>query len=62
MSDTKAEIKRIVDAAARRPPRCSFCGKTSREVKGMIAAETGALICNECVGLCVDILVANGNL
>lgn len=34
---------------------CSFCGKTQNEVKKLIAGPT-ALICNECIGLGMDIL------
>ncbi|MGD0556159.1 MAG: ClpX C4-type zinc finger protein [Streptosporangiaceae bacterium] len=35
--------------------RCSFCGKPSTEVEKVIAGP-GVYICNECVGLCNDIL------
>lgn len=34
---------------------CSFCGKTQHEVKKLIAGPT-ALICNECIGISMDIL------
>ena len=34
---------------------CSFCGKTNAEVTKLIAGPT-ALICNECIGLSMDIL------
>lgn len=34
---------------------CSFCGKTQHEVKKLIAGPT-ALICNECIGVSMDIL------
>ncbi len=34
---------------------CSFCGKSQNEVKKLIAGPT-ALICNECIGLGMDIL------
>jgi ATP-dependent Clp protease ATP-binding subunit ClpX len=34
---------------------CSFCGKNQNEVKKLIAGPT-ALICNECIGLGMDIL------
>lgn len=36
--------------------RCSFCGKPRNEVKKLIAAPK-AYICNECVDLCVTVLV-----
>ncbi len=34
---------------------CSFCGKNQSEVKKLIAGPT-VFICNECIGLCTDIL------
>jgi hypothetical protein len=37
--------------------RCSFCAKPSSEVEKVIAGP-GVYICNECVGLCHDILQA----
>jgi hypothetical protein len=37
--------------------RCSFCAKPSSEVEKVIAGP-GVYICNECVGLCHDILRA----
>lgn len=33
---------------------CSFCGKSEDNVEQIIAAPTGACICNYCVRLCVD--------
>ena len=35
--------------------RCSFCGKADSEVAKLIAGP-GVYICDECVGLCNDIL------
>jgi hypothetical protein len=35
--------------------RCSFCGKTKDEVSHLIAGP-GVFICNECVGLCDQLL------
>jgi ClpX C4-type zinc finger len=37
--------------------RCSFCAKTSKDVEKLIAGP-GVYICNECVGLCNQILQA----
>ena len=37
---------------------CSFCGKTSKEVKKMIGSNSGAFICDECIRLCADIMNA----
>ena len=36
-------------------PRCTFCGKTEHQVKKLVAGP-GASICDECIGLCVDII------
>ena len=37
--------------------RCSFCAKSSSEIAKLIAGP-GVYICNECIGLCNDILLA----
>ncbi|MCI6156655.1 MAG: ATP-dependent Clp protease ATP-binding subunit ClpX [Peptoniphilaceae bacterium] len=36
--------------------RCSFCGKTTKEVDHMFAGPGGAFICNECVALCSEMM------
>jgi len=36
--------------------RCSFCGKTEDQVHKLIAGPDGAYICDECVGVCSEIL------
>lgn len=36
--------------------RCSFCGKTSDQVRKMIAGPEGTFICDGCVELCMDIV------
>src|SRR5258708_14666809 len=38
---------------------CSFCGKAQAEVAKLIAGPT-VFICNECVGLCVQMLREEG--
>jgi ATP-dependent Clp protease ATP-binding subunit ClpX len=40
---------------------CAFCSKVKREVKRLITGDTGACICNECIGLCNGILVDAGD-
>lgn len=35
--------------------RCSFCGRTNKEV-GQLVSGPGAAICSDCVGLCCDVL------
>ncbi len=40
---------------------CSFCGKSQNEVRKLVAGPT-VFICNECVVLCLDIILdPNGN-
>ncbi|MGH2449551.1 MAG: nicotinate phosphoribosyltransferase [Chloroflexota bacterium] len=41
-----------------RPPqyRCSFCSRSQEQVSRMIGGPNGVFICNECVGLCQDIV------
>lgn len=36
--------------------RCSFCGKTSSQVRRLIAGHEGAHICDECIDTCAEIL------
>jgi ATP-dependent Clp protease ATP-binding subunit ClpX len=43
---------------AREIERCSFCGKSRRQVDSLIAGPPGIYICNECITLCNSILVA----
>jgi ClpX C4-type zinc finger len=38
---------------------CSFCGKTQREVRRLIAGPT-VYICDECINLCSDIIAEDG--
>lgn len=38
--------------------RCSFCGKSQNQVHKLIAGPSGIYICNECVDVCEDILLA----
>jgi hypothetical protein len=54
-------VRHITDRATKPDPefplRCSFCGKSQREVKGLVAAgDSGPFICNECVGVCIEVL------
>ena len=36
--------------------RCSFCGKTEKQVRKLIAGPNGAYICDECVDICAEII------
>jgi ATP-dependent Clp protease ATP-binding subunit ClpX len=49
-SETKAAARAV-------QVRCSFCAKPSSEVAKVVAGP-GVYICNECIGLCNDILQA----
>jgi hypothetical protein len=48
------QISKVVTAL---PPECSFCGKPKSEVMQIIAGPE-AFICDECVQLCVRIVIA----
>src|SRR5690606_34025895 len=39
--------------------QCSFCGKSQKEVKKLIAGPN-VYICDECIGLCNDIIAEEG--
>jgi hypothetical protein len=39
--------------------KCSFCGKSQKQVRRMIAGP-GVYICDECVGLCLEIMDEEG--
>ncbi len=62
--DPTAVIDEAAEKALRQAKKkhCHFCGKSRREVKGLIEAPNGARICNECVGLAVEILTKAGHL
>ncbi|MEU8249717.1 ATP-dependent Clp protease ATP-binding subunit ClpX [Nonomuraea sp. NPDC048916] len=36
--------------------RCTFCGKSQEQVRRLIAGPAGIYICDECVGLCTELL------
>ena len=36
--------------------RCSFCGRTERQVEFLIPSPEGICICNDCVNVCADII------
>jgi hypothetical protein len=58
----KIEAARPAPAAEKRPGdetlHCSFCGKSQRDVKTLIAGPD-TFICNECVAICDDVLEDN---
>ena len=38
------------------PHRCSFCGRTENQVSRLISGPDGVFICEDCVGICQDII------
>ncbi|MEW9528270.1 ATP-dependent Clp protease ATP-binding subunit ClpX [Microbispora sp. NPDC049125] len=36
--------------------KCTFCGKSQKQVKKLIAGPAGVYICDECVGLCNELI------
>jgi ATP-dependent Clp protease ATP-binding subunit ClpX len=40
--------------------RCSFCGRDQNEIRRLIAGPDGVFICDECVGLCLEVLEEDG--
>ena len=55
------ESKEQPDESQEGPESCSFCHKPRREIMKLIAPQgvEGVYICDECVGLCVEILAAD---
>jgi hypothetical protein len=48
--------RRAHDPRFKKVLSCSFCGKTQHEVEELIAGPPSMFVCDECVGLCNDIL------
>ncbi|NEE04288.1 ClpX C4-type zinc finger protein, partial [Phytoactinopolyspora halotolerans] len=40
----------------REPLTCSFCGKSQKQVRKLIAGPVGICICDECVELCNELI------
>ena len=36
--------------------KCSFCDKTEKQIKELIAGPNNVFICNECIEICRDII------
>ena len=36
--------------------RCSFCNKSEDQVRKLIAGPEGVFICDECIGICAEIM------
>src|SRR2546421_11597134 len=48
-------IEEALAEASARTAKCSFCGKSQKKVKKLIAGP-GVYICDECINLCNDII------
>ena len=48
-------MSKVGDSESKNTLYCSFCGKSQREVRKLIAGPT-VFICDECVELCMDII------
>ncbi|TMB08324.1 MAG: ATP-dependent Clp protease ATP-binding subunit ClpX [Deltaproteobacteria bacterium] len=55
MTAEQAKEYGIIDERENHTLCCSFCGKSQKEVKKLIAGPT-VYICDECIGLCNDII------
>ncbi|KND50151.1 MAG: ATP-dependent Clp protease ATP-binding subunit ClpX [Parcubacteria bacterium C7867-008] len=53
---TAAVKAAVADDSGRSQLYCSFCGHSQHEVKKLIAGGATVFICDECVGLCLDII------
>jgi hypothetical protein len=70
VADAERAARRAGRAAAQRKRRkvqqedlqlfCSFCGKSQRQVRKLVAGP-GVYICDECIELCVEIMVERGH-
>lgn len=55
----KAKAKKLLKSI-RHEYRCSFCDKGQSKVQKIITGPDGLCICNECVVLCAEILLEQG--
>jgi ATP-dependent Clp protease ATP-binding subunit ClpX len=60
MADAARNQRRASAAASGSGPArtlyCSFCGKSQHEVKKLISGPFAVFICDECVGLCNEVI------
>jgi excisionase family DNA binding protein len=48
--------KKLTGGKPRPIYKCSFCGKAQQQVRRLIAGPGGVYICDECIGLCNEII------
>jgi ClpX C4-type zinc finger len=53
----RRKLERFTGRKLPKEMHCSFCGKSQREVEKLIAGPT-VFICNECVGMCNDVIAS----
>lgn len=56
---TRAKRKKLKQSISGKKDKayvCSFCGKSHTEVSNLIAGPNDVCICDDCVGICVNIL------
>lgn len=56
MADTQDGAERTTDPSTPKTSYCSFCFKSQHEVEKLIAGPAAIFICDECVGLCNEII------
>jgi len=65
MPDAAKEATATAQSAGGAPPKktlyCSFCFKSQQEVGKLISGPGGIFICDECVGLCNEIIAGRPN-
>ena len=54
--------KDMADKVREGKVRCSFCHKTEDQVRKLIAGPDGAYICDECIGICSEIMEEEFNM
>ena len=53
----KITVKNVTPTPAAKVT-CGFCGKSSQDVAHVVVAATDSSICDECVWVCVEIILA----
>jgi hypothetical protein len=58
LEELRADVERLTsELLAAKALHCSFCSKSQREVRKLIAGPDDVFICDECVELCKTIIV-----
>lgn len=54
--------EKMADKMRESKVRCSFCNKPEEQVRKLIAGPNGAFICDECIGICSEIIEEEFNV